>query len=147
MITLFPDEKIILKSDNNQVILTSHRICYEYKEWSRAYNQSIMLEHITSCENFSIKKSILLVIAAVCFVSGLLCVSNEDEELFGLLTLIAIVFVFLFWLTRKNYIVIGSPSTKMSINVKRMSRENVLSFINNVEQTKHMRLLSINAKN
>lgn len=56
MITLFPDEKIILKSDNNQVILTSHRICYEYKEWSRAYNQSIMLEYITSCENTILKK-------------------------------------------------------------------------------------------
>jgi len=146
MIKLFPDEKIILKSDNNQVILTSHRICYEYKEWSRAYNQSIMLEHITSCENHFMKNKWLLIFSFIFLISGISSVAKGEDDVFGILILFSFAFVFMFWLTRKSFIVIGSPSTKMNINVKRMRRDKVLSFINSVEQAKHLRLLKINSK-
>lgn len=145
--TLFTDEKIITKSNNNQVILTSHRICYEYKEWGRAYNQSIMLEHITSCENHNLKNKSLVILAIVFAIIGFICISNNEDDAFGIFSLIAIGLTILYWLTRKNFIIIGSPSTKMSINVKGMSREKVLSFINDVEQTKHQRLLTINSRN
>lgn len=144
MITLFPDEKIIVQSDKKQVILTSHRICYEYKEWGKAYNQSIMLEHITSCENYSSQRNLLLIMAIISLVLTIIGFGNNEEDMSVLFFFLTMIFSLLFWLTRRNYIVIGSPSTKMSINVKRMSREKVLSFINDIEQTKHLRLKSIN---
>lgn len=146
MINLFPDEKIISTSEKDQVILTTHRICYEYKDWGKSYNQSIMLEHITSCENHSKNKYWLLIIAIFAFIFAIYSMggNNVDSSLLGIA--MVIMLVFFYFATRSNFIVIGSPSTKMKINVQGMKRENVLSFINKIEQTKHTRLLDINNK-
>jgi len=147
MIKLFPDEKIIINSDSDKVILTTHRICYEYKEWGRSYNQSIMLEHITSCENHNIKRNWLLIIAGLLLIFGLFGASQGSIQVLGLFGLIAIGVFGLYWITRQNSIIIGSPSTKMLINVTRMRRESVLSFINDIEQAKHKRVLTMSTKN
>lgn len=146
MITLFPDEIIVSSSSNDTVVLTTHRICYEHKEFGRSYNQSIMLEHITSCENHSVSKYSFLMIAGVLAVLSLVIGSNRNKDEAALAFAAAIIFAILFWFTRRNQIVIGSPSTKMLINVTGMRREKVLSFINTIEQTKHRRVLSINNK-
>lgn len=146
MIDLFPDEKIVTTSDNDQVILTTHRICYEHKDWGKSYNQSIMLEHITSCENHSSNKYGLLIIAALSLFFAVFSLGNNTEEGALLGGAISVVCVFYYYISRRNFITIGSPSTKMNINVQGMKRDNVLAFINRIEQTKHTRLLSMNKK-
>lgn len=146
MITLFPDEKIITNSNANKVVLTTHRICYEYKEWGRSYNQSIMLEHITSCENYNTRKNWLLVLSILSGLISIYVLSEDNSDMFSFFFIIAIIALVLFWITRKNSIIIGSPSTKMILNVTGMKRENILSFINTIEQTKHKRQLTLNKK-
>jgi hypothetical protein len=146
MLDLFSDEEIVTTSSDNTVTLTTHRICKEEKDWGRSYNQSIMLEHITSCENSYSSQVWLLILGGICFVGGLFAASNNNTPAFGTATFFALVFGGLFWLTRRNFITIASPSTKMQIKVTGMKQEQVLSFINRVEQTKHKRLIALNSR-
>ncbi len=145
MLTLFPDEKIVTQSSEGEVTLTTHRISYEYKEWGRSYNQSIMLEHITSCENNNTTQVWLLIIGVLAFLSGIFA-AGKDMDVFWSLALVALVFGLLYWITRRNVVIISSPSTKMQIKVMQMKKDDVLSFINKVEQTKHKRVLSLNTR-
>ena len=144
MLQLFPDEQLLTQSTDGGVTLTTHRIAYEYKEWGRSYNQSIMLEHITSCENAYNTQVWLLILGGLCFVGGLIAATNSNTEAFGMATLIAIVCTAIYWLTRSNLVIIASPSTKMLIKVNGMKRDRVLEFINKVEQAKHKRVLTLN---
>jgi hypothetical protein len=144
MLQLFPDEQIVLQSSEGSVTLTTHRICYEYKDWGRSYNQNIMLEHITSCENYESSQILFLILGGLCLVGGLIAASNNNAGAFGTATLIALAFGLFYWLTRRNFVVIASPSTKMQIKVLGMKRERVLDFINKVEQAKHKRVQSLN---
>ena len=109
MLTLFPEEQIVSQSSNNEVTLTTHRICSEYKEWGRSYNQSIMLEHITSCENINSTQVWLLFLGGLSLLGALL---SGDSDILALLISIAVVCGLIYWLTRKNLIIISSPSTK-----------------------------------
>ena len=144
MLQLFPDEQLLTQSTDGGVTLTTHRIAYEYKEWGRSYNQSIMLEHITSCENSYNTQVWLLILSGLCFVGGLIAATNSNTEAFGMATIIAIICAVIYWLTRSNLVIIASPSTKMLIKVNGMKRDRVLEFINKVEQAKHKRILSLN---
>jgi len=144
MLQLFPDEQLLTESTDGGVTLTTHRIAYEHKEWGRSYNQSIMLEHITSCENSYNTRVWLLIFGGVCFFGGLVAALNNNTEALGMGTLIAIVFGVLYWSSRSNLVIIASPSTKMFINVNGMKRDRVLEFINKVEQAKHKRILALN---
>lgn len=147
MISLFPDEQLLTESTNGGVVLTTHRICYECKEIGRSYNQSIMLEHITSCENIYDSKLSLLTLAGVTIVIALLAISGGSIDTFVICSIISIVALIIYYLTRINLIIISSPSTKMRIVVTRMKRDRVLEFINKVEQAKHKRIISLNNKN
>jgi hypothetical protein len=146
MLQLFPDEHLLTESTDGGVTLTTHRIAYEYKEWGRSYNQSIMLEHITSCENAYNSQVWLLILSGLCFVIGLIAATNNNIQSFGMTTLIAIICAGLYWITRSNVVIIASPSTKMLIKVNSMERDKVLDFINKVEQAKHRRVLSLNER-
>jgi hypothetical protein len=146
MLQLFPDEQLLTQSTDGGVTLTTHRIAYEYKEWGRSYNQSIMLEHITSCENAYNTHVFLLILGGLFFVGGLIAAINSNTEGFGITTLMAVICGTLYWLSRSNLVIIASPSTKMLIKVNGMKRDRVLEFINKVEQAKHKRVLTLNNK-
>lgn len=139
MLTFLPGEHIITSSDGNKVILTSHRICYKDKQWGRSYSQSIMLEHVTSCEAHYVAQYGLLIIAAVFLTGGLLGGINGSPEALSIGFLLALMLCILYLATRQNLIIIGSPSTKMRINVNGMKREAALAFIDQVESAKCMR--------
>lgn len=141
MLSLFPDEKIVTQSSEGEVTLTTHRICYEYKEWGRSYNQSIMLEHITSCENNN-STQIWILILGVLFIFG--GIFSGDNDVIMPFVALAVVCGLLYWFTRRNLVIVSSPSTKMQIKVVGMERTKVLDFINKIEQTKHQRISSLN---
>ena len=142
MLDLFPDEKIITQSNGGIVTLTSHRICYEQKEWSQSYNQNIMLEHITSCENKSTSNVWILIIGTISIIIAF--ASTNPKDAISFVFILALLSFLLYRASRRSEIIISSPSTKMKINVKEMRREQVLNFINMVEQTKHRRIISLN---
>jgi hypothetical protein len=146
MLSLFPEEEIVTQSNEGSVTLTTHRLCYEYKDWGRAYNQNIMLEHITSCENYYSAQVWLLVLAILSLVISITAGFNEAGPVFSGAMLVALILGLIYWVSRRNFVVIASPSTKMTINMTGMKREKVLSFINTVEHTKNKRIVSLNNK-
>ena len=143
MVSLFPDESIVTESNDGLVILTTHRICYEAKEWGKAYSQNIMLEHITSCENHYENKFMFLLFGLLGIIGGSIAMANKNQAGF-FAVICGIVLMFIYQRTKRNLIVISSPSTKMKINAAGMDRDKVLAFINRVEHTKHDRLLKLN---
>jgi hypothetical protein len=146
MLALFSDEQIVTQSTDNTTTLTTHRLCYEHREWGRSYNQSIMLEHITSCENYASSQVIFIVISVACLFFGFLAGAGGNPSALIVMTVIALVVGAMYFITKASYITIASPSTKMKIKVNGMKSEQVMDFINKVEQTKHRRLLSLNGR-
>lgn len=144
MLSLFTDEHTVSQSSDQSVTLTSHRICYESREWGRSYNQNIMLEHITSCENYSRNPYLLLTLGGFCIAVGLPAVIGFNPPLTAPILALGILLVFFYWYNRRNLIIVSSPSTKIRLNVTGMDRLKVLDFINKIEQTKHQRISSLN---
>jgi len=125
---LFPDEKIVTQSDDNSVTLTTHRICFESRGLQTSGTKNIMLEHITSCESAAKKYYFWIILAVV----GLLILvpGNEQIKLIG--GLLGMVGVAAFFLTRKAFVRIASPTSEILINVKGMDRSKVLEFIDKI---------------
>lgn len=143
MIKLFEGEKIVSQSNEDSIILTSHRICYEFSTWGNSYNQNIPLEHITSCENKATSLIILyqLALASLLISFGL----GIDDIRAGVVGFVGFVFLIaIYRRTKKNLIIIASPSTKMEINVLGMEKEKILEFIDLIEETKHIRVRALN---
>lgn len=140
---LFPDEYIITKSNDESVILTTHRISYNYSSFSRSQTQTIMLEHITSCEGEKSSNKLSLVLAflgVVLFVGGTKD-NNDVQVIVGVL--LTILMVWKYVSSRKSNILISSPSSTIKIVGNGLSREQINDFINKVEHAKHQRLMSV----
>ena len=133
MLSLFEGEKIVTQSNDESVTLTTHRILYNNYSWGNSYNQNIGLEHITSCENRHISYVLLLVLAVGSIVAGF-----SNGEFVGAI-LASITFLLIFKFTKRNILIISSPSTKISI-VAKMNKEKVLEFIDLIEETKFRRI-------
>ena len=140
--TLFPDESIITQSDDNAVTLTTHRICFEQKGFQTSGTKNIMLEHITSSESITKKYYFWLMVALL----GILVLLGADNGLKVFGGIAGMVGVAAFFLTRKAFVKIASPTSEILINVKGMDRSKILEFIDKVEQTKHKRLSSIGTR-
>ncbi|HEY6348288.1 MAG TPA: hypothetical protein VI636_02650 [Candidatus Angelobacter sp.] len=66
-----PGERLLLQSDNNAFVLTSHRVRFETQMTGLKKVTSIMLEELSACEITTMSKPWLLVLAAVVFLAGL----------------------------------------------------------------------------
>jgi hypothetical protein len=78
MVNLFKNEEIISQSSDNQVVLTTHRICIAQRGWGLVYNHHIMLEHITSTEVI-VKSYPILLILSICSVIAAFALFQTDE--------------------------------------------------------------------
>jgi hypothetical protein len=106
-----------------------------------------MLEHITSCENIAKGRNKLKIFALVSLILGfIISCSNDFEDTWALLSSFLVIYIILFiiyWFSRTNYVIVGSPSTKMYINVLGMEREKIINFMNAIESAKHTRILRL----
>lgn len=136
---LFEGEKIVSQSIDSliELTLTSHRIYYEYSVWGTSHNKSIALEHITSCEN---KYTSQIGFIALSIISLIVGFSIGTEASSGIGFLLFIAFAIIYALTRQNNIIIGSPSTRIRINVSGMKREKILDFIDLIDETIHKKI-------
>ena len=146
MLSLFPDEHIISQSSDQSVTLTSHRICLDSRVWGRSHHQHIMLEQITSCENYSRNPYLLLVLGGFCTAIGLPVIMGFNPALTTPILALGLLLLFFYWRSRRNMIIISSPNTKISLNVTGMNRIRVLDFMNKIEQTKYKRIMSLSGK-
>lgn len=133
MLTLFEGEKIVSQSNDESVTLTTHRILYKYSSWGNSYNQNVALEYITSFENKHISYSILMLITV-----GSIFVGVYNGEFISSI-LVSNTCLLIFRFTKRNILIISSPTTKISV-VAKMNKEKVLEFIDQIEETKFKRI-------
>ncbi len=140
MINLFPGEKIITTSNANVVTLTTHRVCYEEKSGSRLNYQHIMLEHISSTEVAGTNYVWMLVVAIIFLLWTVFNAGSEYKQDETIMTGAAtIIFVILYFYTKRYFISISSSSCKIRINASKMSIEGISHFLNKVEETQNER--------
>lgn len=140
---LFPDEYVITRSNEDSVILTSHRVSYNYSSLSSSQTQTIMLEHITSCEGEKSSNKLNLVLALIgagIFIGGTNS-NNEFQVYLG--AALALIMGWKYLASRKSLILISSPSATIKIMGNGLSREQINDFINKVPHAKHQRLMSV----
>ncbi|MEA5405479.1 hypothetical protein VB776_21245 [Arcicella sp. DC2W] len=137
---LFPNEKIVLESDNKSIILTTHRIFQQSDGLGSQETTSIMLEHISSCQTY-VQFNWILIGIAICV--GMFSLGSGSIEL-GIF--LCGVLLATFYLTKKSMILIKSPTATIKIDTGNMNTEAISKFVDKVEQTKYERVTNINTK-
>ncbi|QEM11759.1 hypothetical protein [Mucilaginibacter rubeus] len=137
---LFEDEKIITTTDDNIIILTTHRIrSTNSLGWGHRETTSIMLDMVSSIKTTYNSYPVLLVIAAIIAIAGFI-LSNQNNSSYGVsfAIVLAIILVSIYFVTRKHVCVIASSGgSRIVFATSNMSHDSLISFIDRVEESKH----------
>jgi hypothetical protein len=140
---LMPNESVLLESEGRSLILTTHRVRYQVETFGNAVIKSIMLDELASCAMVRSSNVVFLVLAAVCFVIGLLVAMggrrNEGALLVGIV--LAIIFVFAYFVSRRQILAFASAGTTISVNTQGIKLEAAQQFIEQAEAAKNARYL------
>jgi hypothetical protein len=145
--TKFDSETNLLESDNKEIILTTHRIRQEIKTMGNLKIKSIMLEEISGCEYDKKSKFWLLIIGIAGIIIGIgifLAAGGGGNVESGsglIILLVGLISTISYFFTIKKGLLISSSSCYISMNVKGMSVENIISFIDRVEKAKNERMI------
>ena len=136
---LLVNEKTILTSNNNRVVLTDHRIIVNDERLGQAYGITIFLEDISSIENSYKSKLLYLIVAAIILIVTMYL----DMGSYGFLGVL--FFLFLWFVTRKHMIVINSNGgSSADILATYVSKQGVKEFIHQVVRAKAERVQMLN---
>jgi hypothetical protein len=136
---LINNEVNILESDDKTVVLTSHRIRQENKQWGKMQIKSVMLEHVTSCEYDRKSNPIFLIIGLVVlvFAAGLSFGGNSGQGDIGIISAgVGIVLLIFYFITIRKGLIVSSPSAKIVMNTNGMKDESIRTFIDKLEEAK-----------
>jgi hypothetical protein len=135
----FPDETLLIESDNNVLVLTTHRVRYDAigrgGGWAdRTELVSIMLEEITSCAITRTSYPILLLLALAGLLLALLA---DDMAIIGIA--LTVLFAGGFFLSQRQVLLISSAGSKIQVNTAGMSLQSVREFVDEIEKAKNQR--------
>jgi hypothetical protein len=140
---LMPKEVVLLESEGKSLILTTHRVRYEFEAFGNSEIRSIMLEELASCAMVRSSNIIFLVLAGICLILGVLVAAggrgNEGALIIGVL--VAVVFVVAYFASRRQVLALASAGTTISVNTQRMKLETAKQFIEQTEAAKNARYL------
>src|SRR5688500_9053460 len=125
----FPDEKLLIESDNKVLVLTTHRIRYDSigrgGGWAdRTELVSILLEEVTSCAITRTSYPMLLWLA----LAGLLiAISLDDMTIVGIA--LTVLFAGGFFMSQRQVLLISSAGNKIQVNTAGMSLQSVREFV------------------
>ena len=131
---LLPGEKVLMSSDRDILTLTNYRIRLNEKKKGASNYLSIALDCVASCGLVTKTKPLLLVIAAIFAISGI--TQSQDNLRYGLF-IVAFIFVAIYFITRSAALRIDSNGgEKIIVPVKGMGRDDILSFLEAVEDAR-----------
>jgi len=139
----FPDEKVLIESDNKVLILTTHRVRYDAigkgGGWAdRTELVSIMLEELSSCAITRTSYPILLLLALAGLVLAILA---QDRAIVGLA--LAVLFAGGFFLSQRQVLLLSSAGGgKIQVNTASMSLQAVREFVDEIEKVKNQRFMA-----
>lgn len=142
---LLINEKQILLSNDEIVVLTNYRIFMKNKSWGNNFYISIFLEDISSVENKYTSKIIYIFYSLFCILMSVVLSNSTNLNIqqispsIGVLT--AIIFFVLWSSSRKNVISIASNGgSKLEFLVGGMSEKSIENFIYQVSNAKQNKL-------
>lgn len=136
----FPDEKLLIESDNKVLVLTTHRVRFDSMEGGLAVRKelvSILLEELASCAITRASYPILLLLALAGVV---LAVVVEGASIVGIA--LAILFTGGFFLSQRQVLLLSSAGSKIQVNIAGMTLRSVREFIDEIEKAKNHRYLA-----
>jgi hypothetical protein len=138
-----PNEIVLFESESKRLILTTHRVRYQFESLGNAEIRSIMLEELASCTLLRSNNIIFLVLAGVCFIlGGLVAAVGRDTEVALIIgILLSIVFVVIYFATRQQILALASSGTTIKVNTESMKLETAKQFIEQAEAAKNVRYL------
>ncbi|MFN7505106.1 MAG: hypothetical protein ACK5Q1_06035 [Limnobacter sp.] len=129
------NEKIIMSSDDNSLILTSKRVKHEEKSASKSKYKSIPIDQVATCALNTRSFPVLLVLAVL---TGLVIIGLPEAEQRILAGVVAVALVVAYFLTRKGQIEIFSTSGEsIAVPTKGLSHDQVKQFLEAVESQYH----------
>lgn len=138
-----PGEKVLIESDNQVLVLTTHRVRYDAigksTGWvDRAEVISIMLEELAACAIMRVHYPILLLLALVGLLILLLV---EGGAIVGIVLAALSLGGFLFS-QRQVLMLVSTGGVRIQVNTSSMSLQSVREFIDEVEKAKNERFLA-----
>ena len=142
--TQFPSEHDILSSNNGTVILTSHRVSMNEKEFGRSYNITIFLEDLSSVEakyHANVSLMIIACIAAIFFIFTLVGARTDINNSVQIISaILAIIFFLAYWFSRQHIVSISSNGGRsLNFRINGSYDEQVEHFIDKVLLAKAQR--------
>jgi hypothetical protein len=140
---LLAHEEEILVSDENKVVLTTHRIQQTAKDWG-TYNSTVFfLEDISSIELRAQNIPALLILGGLAFLLGFyMAIQAGSRSQEAIIFIIAGLVLIVIWLiTKQRLIKITANSGRtMGIDARRLSQQKSEEFLDKLQQAKSNRI-------
>jgi len=139
---LLSNESILVKSNDDMIILTNLRIHMTSRKWGRDHQITIFLEDISSIENSFKSNLSYLIFAVIAFFVGAINVGNRDLIFYTYMGLILGGIFLSLWLSNRGQQVTfcSKGGSSLSFFVGHMNSEQVEDFIHKVEEARIQRL-------
>ena len=137
---LFQGEQILTTTEDNIVVLTTHRIRSNNSYgWGQHNTTSIMLEKVSSIQLTYTSYPVLFILAGLFLLVSYIMSSQRVANCETLIpVIIAIVCVGAYFSTRKHVCIVASDGgAKLSFVTANMKKDALHSFIDKVEQAKY----------
>ena len=137
---LMDDEKILWKSEQESLVLTTHRVRYHKESLGRAKLQSILLEELASCAIEGTTSPMYYVLAVVLIVLGLSASVTSRDATYVVTSLIAGSILFaIYYATRRQVLSFASAGAVIEFPVQGMSINDLKDLIDTAEDAKNKR--------
>jgi hypothetical protein len=140
LMKLMDDEKVVIETDRNLLVLTTHRLRYDAESIGSGELASIMLEQVASCSLLR-KTRPLYMAVAVLFLLSSLYLLNKGGNTYIPPLVIAVIFILLYYMSARKVLEISSSGGKaIYANVGGMDKERIVELIDTIESSKAKRL-------
>lgn len=131
---LFKDESILSRSADDTIILTTNRI-RQRLEGGKIVN-SVMLDNIDAVRSEFESRPWLIGLGIASFLAAAIFYAGNESSFSVIGVIAGITFIIMYFSSRRHVITIRSSSTSIVFQTNDMSEEQVLEFLNRVEEAR-----------
>ena len=142
---LIPNEKILMESDNKELVLTTHRLRHAYRQKGEPRLTSLTLEALRSCELRRISHPFWLYLGVFYFLLGLILATYGGVYLLlGLI--LAAMCLYTYYASRRQVLRLASAGGAIVADVAGLSQEAITEFVDAAESAKIDLLLHLHSQ-
>jgi hypothetical protein len=132
-----PNERKLLSSDDDRLVLTTHRVRFQAKSFAFSRVTSIMLGEVSACEIATTSKPWLFMCALLFLLIGFYLAIYRKGILWTICLFVAFFCGLAYLDTRRQVISVRSSGGSINVPTQGMGLEKATDFIDQVELAKH----------